>query len=647
MIMTPLILITAPAIQPDEAALLNELFAAGCERVHLRKPDEPVENIVRLIKGVDPRYRKRLAIHGHVELVAEYGLGGLHLPERIWKGITEVPKLPAGCSLSASCHSLADIKAFPFSADYLFLSPVFDSLSKPGYTATFDEEKLREELPKIATPVYALGGITPRTLLKCKTLGFSGAAVLGYVWQEVEQAVLRWRELSMPQILCIGGLDPSGGAGITADVRTAMQLGVRACPVATAVTYQDERHYAGTRWMTDEEIRLQLESIAGTARPSVVKIGLVESYWSLRKIMDLVQELFPGVRIVWDPIIRSSTGCCFHSDFALLPEILASVDVVTPNLPEAERLFNGHTSPEQLVGEAARYRMAIILKGGHTEGDNVTDMLIMPHDVVPYTVLRAGWEKHGTGCAHSTAVASWLARGADIYTAAGKAQLYVSRMMRSALGLLDASSLYVGIKPSLSAVKRMFITHASPGAPSLLEQVEAACRMGVQCVQLRMKRASDREMLETAFRAVEICRRYGVLFIVNDRVQIARQSDADGVHLGQTDMSTGEARALFGADKIIGRTCNTREQVCEAIADGADYLGVGPYRYTATKENLSTVLGLEGYRKLMNTMIAENLRIPVFAIGGITDADESLLMDAGVQGVAVSGDMIRRMKSFI
>ena len=172
---------------------------------------------------------------------------------------------------------------------------------------------------------------------------------------------------------------------------------------------------------------------------------------------------------------------------------------------------------------------------------------------------------------------------------------------------------------------------------TLAEQVEAVCRGGMRWVQLRMKGASVADFLETGRLVKAICRRYNCLFIVNDQVEVARQLDADGVHLGKEDMDPLEARQLLGPEKIIGATCNTWEDILLRQQQGVDYIGLGPYTFTTTKEKLSPVLGIEGYRHLLEAMRQQNIHIPVFAIGGITEKDIPELAKTGIQGIALSG----------
>jgi thiamine-phosphate diphosphorylase len=174
-----------------------------------------------------------------------------------------------------------------------------------------------------------------------------------------------------------------------------------------------------------------------------------------------------------------------------------------------------------------------------------------------------------------------------------------------------------------------------------LEQVEAACRAGIRLIQLRMKEASDVEFLQTAREAMKVCRKWCSRLIINDRVEVAAAVDAHGVHVGREDMPVREARRLLGEGKIVGGTANTLGDIREHCLGGADYIGLGPYRFTATKKKLSPILGLEGYQRIMRAMEADGMDIPVMAIGGVGVADVGPLLEAGVYGVAFSGLLLQ------
>jgi thiamine-phosphate pyrophosphorylase len=187
---------------------------------------------------------------------------------------------------------------------------------------------------------------------------------------------------------------------------------------------------------------------------------------------------------------------------------------------------------------------------------------------------------------------------------------------------------------------RLYFLTMDEGPIDHLQQVEAACKAGIKWIQLRMKQASDEEVRATALAAKKITDANGCVLIINDRVETALEVKAGGVHLGKQDMAVSAARRLLGKDMIIGGTANTVEEIREHYAQGADYIGLGPYRYTTTKKNLSPVLGLEGYQQIMQILKQERVSIPVVAIGGIEMKDAASLFGLGLHGIAFSGMLV-------
>ena len=181
-----------------------------------------------------------------------------------------------------------------------------------------------------------------------------------------------------------------------------------------------------------------------------------------------------------------------------------------------------------------------------------------------------------------------------------------------------------------------FITHKTD-LYSYEESAELALKGGCKWIQLRIKDVSDEEVEPVAYRIQELCKKNEATFIIDDRVELAKKLKADGVHLGKNDMPLNEARKLLGESFIIGGTANTFEEVKNCYRSGADYLGIGPFRYTETKKNLAPILGLDGYRHIIKCMEKEMIRIPICAIGGIRYEDVSDILRTGVQGIAVSG----------
>ena len=168
---------------------------------------------------------------------------------------------------------------------------------------------------------------------------------------------------------------------------------------------------------------------------------------------------------------------------------------------------------------------------------------------------------------------------------------------------------------------------------NIFDALEAGCKM----VQVRFKNGSKEEVLEVAQQARIWCTQANATLIINDSVELALKIDADGVHLGLDDMSIQEARDWLGYNKIIGGTANTMNDVLKRINEKCDYVGLGPLRFTSTKEKLSPLLGFEGYQRVAKELEKLNLSIPIYAIGGIVGNDIELLKKTGVYGIAVSG----------
>ena len=197
-----------------------------------------------------------------------------------------------------------------------------------------------------------------------------------------------------------------------------------------------------------------------------------------------------------------------------------------------------------------------------------------------------------------------------------------------------------------------FITHENQRF-GYVDGAEMALRGGCKWVQLRMKDAPDNKFLSIGRTVAALCRNHNATFLLNDRVHLVAELGADGVHLGKNDMPISEARRILGNEKIIGGTANTFADVQHLAAQGADYIGCGPFRYTPTKRNLAPILGLEGYRNILKQMQQVGISLPLIAIGGIVSTDIAALRDIGVSGIAVSGavleaaDPIKEMKKLI
>lgn len=185
-----------------------------------------------------------------------------------------------------------------------------------------------------------------------------------------------------------------------------------------------------------------------------------------------------------------------------------------------------------------------------------------------------------------------------------------------------------------------FISHFTE-QHTYLDSIRLALEGGIKWVQLRMKDATEDEIISVGTEVRKLCDQYGATFIIDDHVELVHKLKADGVHLGKNDMPIAEARDILGKDIIIGGTANTFEDIAAHYQATANYIGCGPFRFTTTKKGLSPTLGLEGYRSIMTKVKEAGIDIPVVAIGGITAEDIPDIMQTGISGIALSGAILR------
>lgn len=184
-----------------------------------------------------------------------------------------------------------------------------------------------------------------------------------------------------------------------------------------------------------------------------------------------------------------------------------------------------------------------------------------------------------------------------------------------------------------------FITHYTERY-SYLDSAQIALEGGCRWIQLRMKNCPLSEVEAVGRQVKALCKEHDAIFIIDDYVELAQKLEADGVHLGKNDMPVAEARQVLGEGFLIGGTANTFEDIVRHYQGGADYIGCGPFRFTTTKQNLSPVLGLQGYASLMQQMKETDIHLPVVAIGGITRQDIPDILRTGVHGIALSGAVL-------
>ena len=513
--------------------------------------------------------------------------------------------------------------------------------------------------------------------------------------------------------LTIAGSDPSGGAGMQADLKTFSALGVYGATAITAVTVQNTVGVKYVHKLPPQVVYDQITAVMEDLCVDAVKIGMVNDADTLDAIVRALSVHKPKFLVV-DPVMVSTSGCALMQPDALAimkERLLPMADLVTPNLPEAWTLAGTDTSVDDAAQAILQLGVkALLIKGGHAEGKVKTDYLYIYKGEgvkrVEFTAETVDTvNTHGTGCTLSSAIAALLACGNGLEDAVRQAKEYLTEALKASADVhvggghgpvchfvkhtskqadkqtsllkivSDGASNHLVCLSArhLSAVRLQFITHFTDKY-SYYDSAMIALEGGCRWIQLRMKDADEAEIERVARLILPECRRRGAVFVIDDHVELALRVGADGVHLGKNDMPVSEARrlarefvgkqvtsrqaderqdqssCLLVSDRlsaenfIIGGTANTFEDIERLAAQGADYIGCGPFRFTTTKKNLAPMLGIDGYKNILSQMRKHGITLPLVAIGGITCGDIPQLMAAGVTGIALSGSILRAEK---
>lgn len=245
-------------------------------------------------------------------------------------------------------------------------------------------------------------------------------------------------QLYRPIVMSVAGLDPSGGAGLLADIKTFEQNKVYGLGVITAQTIQTENTFFSVRWETDENIIETIQKMLYGYNVKAVKVGIVQNIYSLHRIVSSVHAVDENIQIILDPVIRSTTGFNFWQEGIsenLLYKVLEMVTIMTPNYKEVMQLV-----PDADAKEAAKKLSAhcnVLLKGGHNEEEQGVDYLFSSRQVLKLEPdIVTAFSKHGSGCVLSSAIAANLALGNDLANACRKAKSFTEKFLLSNPSLL-------------------------------------------------------------------------------------------------------------------------------------------------------------------------------------------------------------------
>lgn len=467
--------------------------------------------------------------------------------------------------------------------------------------------------------------------------------------------------MTQPIVWSIAGSDPSGGAGIQADLKTINALGAYGCSVITALTAQNTQLVQGIELPSLGMVEQQLEALENDLPPAAVKLGMLGEPAAIRAIAATLQRL--SAWIVCDPVLLSTTGHTLLEDTArkeLMESIFPWVDLLTPNRVEAEILSGVHIRSEADCTKAAERFLAmgvksILIKGGHSEGHYSQDYWTDGESEWWFSSPRIETlHTHGTGCTLSAAITAALGLGFELLDAVVIGKSYVNQGLRLAPQLGHGNGpLYHGPWPGhfedfpwqtpTATEGRVRYQFPDCGAEALgfypivpsVEWVEKLAPLGVSTIQLRIKNLSGELLEREIARACTLANDFGTRLFINDHWEWAIKYGAYGVHLGQEDLQTADLKQLETAGLRLGISTHCYAEVSRAVALRPSYIAIGPIFPTTTKTMRFHPQGLESLRYWRQL-----LPYPLVAIAGIFLENAADVIATGVDGVAVVRDIL-------
>ena len=475
-----------------------------------------------------------------------------------------------------------------------------------------------------------------------------------------------------PIVWTIAGSDPSGGAGLQADLKTMHGLGAHACTIVSALTVQNTLGVFDIAPVAPALLRAQIDRLAEDLPPAAIKLGMLGGAEQVGVVADFLGRT--DALVICDPVLAATGGTPLLNDAGrrlLVERLLPRADLITPNLPELGQLlgpgFQGLEKTSQqgavpAVLEAAAQTVlqlgarAVLVKGGHSSGAYCQDYFADGQQSFWLTSERQTVRHtHGTGCTLASAIATACALGHPLPDALVIAKAYLNQGLRLGedLGQGHGSLAHLGW-PHLPAdlpwltdtagagQARPHFRDCGPQPLGLYPLVDRAAwleklaPLGVTTVQLRVKDLGGAELEREIVAAIDFARRHALRLFINDAWALALKHGAYGVHLGQEDLAGANLPALARGGLRLGVSTHNYAELARAAALRPSYIACGPVFATAAKTPSHPPLGIAGLRRL-----APLAPVPVVTIGALTPERVPELRAAGASGFAVSGDLFQ------
>ncbi len=492
-----------------------------------------------------------------------------------------------------------------------------------------------------------------------------------------------------PIIWTISGSDCSGGAGIAADIKTGHGLGVKVCTLITANTVQNSHQLIAVNPVGVDILQQQVDVLITDKPPSVIKIGLLASLeqvaWLATTLAQLKQRLI-NLIVVYDPVGQASVGGSFNTlSLSDLTPLLQQVDVITPNLIEANWLVNAELTDHisvNLLAKKIYQRFAItsiIIKGGHSDdseqcldycyhqlnqlNDEKQDNQDKNHHTIAYQLNSpriATNYSHGGGCSFASALASFLASGYLVRDAFTLAKAFINQGLAATKQIsCEQKHGYYGAfeqqswpnnsrdfpqvidelnqqYQTLPAFESLNLNGEKLGLYPVIDSIAWLKRllpMGLKIIQLRVKNLAQDALEQIIIEAVNLAKDYDTRLFINDYWQLAIKHGAYGVHIGQEDLCAADLAQIQQAGLRIGISTHGCYEFLLAQQLQPSYLAVGAIFPTKTKDMTGQIQGIDNLSQML--VLRSQPPIPIVAIGGINLSRAPEVLATGVDSIAV------------
>jgi len=454
---------------------------------------------------------------------------------------------------------------------------------------------------------------------------------------------------NLPAVLLIGGLDPQGCAGISADSQTVSNHGCHPVPLITCLTEQTSQGLTALGEVTLGQFWNQYESAVADFDIAAIKVGLVPNIEIAKVLLSIIKQ--HDVPVILDPVLASTSGGVSVSDDVqqfLVESVLPEITLLTPNTIELQQLTlqdNQTTASQSLLDLGLN---ACLVKGGHSDSQWATDYFTDTTTKFYCYTDKLDKNVRGTGCVLASSIASNMALNHDIRDAVVLAKAYLTRGIREAkhigpyhvIAHSSADFELIDI-PKLtyteSLVGQQFNFPSCPHRLGIYPVVDSSDWIkkltdeGIKTIQLRIKDATEQQKQTDIPKAISHCDDT-VAFFVNDYWRVAIEHQAYGVHLGQEDLHDASLAEIEQAGLRLGISTHSYWELARALAVNPSYIALGPVFATTSKIMPWTPQGVERVEQ-WTWLLGDTY--PLVAIGGIDFARAEQLHKTGVGSVAM------------